>query len=312
MNLKGKKVLVTGGAGFLGSHICRRLVECGADVVLLDCAVESNISRIRDFYKEVRVLEGDILDSGLVERAASGAGAVVHTAFPAAACGRSPERQFVAAGTAGTFNALRAAWRQGAVFIYASSISVYGHQRYLPIDEEHPVDPFLLYGATKLAGEHYCRVMGQEFGAKTVILRLSDLYGPGNGRAGAPNIFVENALKGDPLVVRGGGTQVRTYTFISDAVQAFLLAIDNSDAWGQVFNIAGGECISIRELAERVARMFPGSGGIVDWPAEPDRRCYFISSEKAKKILGYEPRVSMEEGLRITARWLRENMKNLR
>jgi len=297
MQLRDKKILVTGGAGFLGSHLCRRLLECGAKVVLLDNTVERIAPNIKDFSEEVELFKGDILDTGIVDRAAAGVDAIIHTAFPTAGCDRSPDRQYVASGTEGTFNTLKAAWKNGAVFIYASSISVYGYQRYLPIDEKHPVQPFLLYGATKLAGEHYCRVMNQEYGVKTLILRLSDLYGPGNGRGSAPNVFVENAFLGRPLVVRGGGAQMRTYTFIADAVEAFLLAIDNQNAWGQTFNIGGAECISIGELAERAARTAGSEINIFHENDAPDRRCYLISSEKAKKVLGYKPRVSIERGL---------------
>lgn len=308
MNMSGIKVLVTGGAGFLGSHLTEHLVAAGAEVSVLDTLLSGRESNLAHLQDQVKFYQGDILDKNLIAEACKGKDVIVHSAFPGAICDRGLANQYIEAGTVGIFNMLAAASSENALFVYVSSISVYGRQEFVPITEEHPVHPILIYGATKLAGEFYCRVMAEQYGLRTVVLRYSDIFGPRNGRISAPINFLQKALGGDPLVIQGNGQQIRSYTYVADAVEATLLAINNPKAVGQVMNIAGDENISILELVNKVRKVC----GVQSSPQfnqnnQQDARNYIIDNSLAKKILGFKPRFSVEEGLQLTLQWLKAN-----
>lgn len=304
--LIGKKVLVTGGGGFLGSHVCAALLKEGAKVTVLDILPEQKLSNLAHIKSQLNILTGSVTDLEFVLQAMRGMDAAVDTSFPAAGCDRAPDNQHVAVGTVGVFNLLRAALSQGANFVFASSISVYGIQQYTPINEDHPRAPFLLYGVTKLAGEYYCRIMAEQYGCKVIILRLSDLYGPRDGRKCAIVNFLTNALKGEPLSIRGDGNQVRSYLFATDAAEAVVCALSNFKQGG-VFNITGREAVSILQLAKIVQdvtgaqvpfKLIVGNG--------VDQRNYVIDGTLAENELGFRPRVTMLEGLAMTLNWLKE------
>ena len=195
---------------------------------------------------------------------------------------------------------------QRALVVYASSISVYGRQLYTPIDERHPLDPVLLYGVTKLAGEYYCKVMAREYGLQVVMLRFSDLYGPGLGRDNAPVVFLKRARAGLPLVVRGGGKQIRSYLFATDAAMAVYLALTNPAAVGGVFNIASDETVTISGLAQKALQITGSKGEIVYEDGWVDEREYRIDSTLARTVLGFKPLVELETGLRKILAWQEE------
>lgn len=302
--ISGGKVLVTGGAGFLGSNVARLLLEEGYKVTLLDSFSAGQEKNIEDIRELVELIKGDITDEATVKEAVAGKEVVVHTAFPVLQCDRCLENQYIAAGTVGLFNVLKEAREQQALVIYVSSISVYGRQKYTPIDENHPVDPILVYGATKLAGEFYCRVLAREYGLRVVLLRYSDLYGPGLGRANAPLVFLKRAKEGLPLVVRGGGRQVRSYLFIEDAAKAVLQAIRNPASEGMVFNVGSDQYITILELARKAIEIAGSRSSIIAEEGWVDEREYRIDSSLAKTVLGFSPEVDLDAGLKRTLAWL--------
>lgn len=302
--ISGCRVLITGGAGFLGSSVARLLHQKGAVVTLLDNCRPGCARNIEDIREQVQLIRGDINDEAVVKRAVRGQDVVVHTAFPVTQCDRSLERQYVGVGTVGLYNVLKEAHAQKALLVYASSISVYGRQLYTPIDEKHPLDPILIYGATKLAGEYYCRVMAREYGLKVVTLRYSDLYGPGLGRDNAPVIFLKRARAGLPLVVRGGGKQIRSYLFVSDASKAVYLAIKNRGSMGKVFNLGSDETITIIDLAQKAVEMTGSISEIVFEEGWVDQRQYRIDSSLAKSVLGFKTLVDLETGLKEILAWL--------
>lgn len=308
MNISGLKVLVTGGAGFLGSHISEQLVEAGAKVSVLDTYQSGNSSNLANLISLVNFYQGDILDKNLVKQAMKGQDVVIHSAFPMAICDRSLNKQYIESGTVGIYNVLSSALAEDALFVYVSSISVYGKQQFVPITEDHPTNPMLLYGATKLAGELYCQVMSEEYGLRTVILRYSDIFGPRNGRVSAPIIFLIKALLKQPITINGMGTQVRSYTYASDAARAALLAINNPAAVGRIINIAGDESISIQQLVQKVQQVI-GEGLNIQYDenVQQDVRNYIIDNTLAKNILAFQPQVSVIEGLNMTLKWLRAN-----
>ncbi|MCK4827117.1 NAD-dependent epimerase/dehydratase family protein, partial [bacterium] len=186
MHLKGKKVLVAGGAGFIGSHVVDELVKSGAVVTVLDDLSSGNIKNLNHIRNKIKCIHGSINDYQQVVSAANNQEVIIHEGFPAALCDLNPDNQFIETGTLGTYNLLRAAAENESIFIYASSISVYGKQVSDPINEKHPLDPLITYGATKLAGEGYCKAFQNEYGLNCVILRYSDVYGPRFNRTGAP------------------------------------------------------------------------------------------------------------------------------
>ncbi len=311
MNRKsGRRVLITGGSGFLGSNIARLLLNEGAEVTLLDNCLPGQEKNILDIIGRIALIRGDINDPATVKKAAHGKEIIVHAAFPVTQCNRSLENQYVATGTVGLFNILKEAFEQQALVIYVSSISVYGKQSYTPIDENHPLQPSLIYGATKLAGELYCGVMAREYGLKTVILRYSDLYGPGLGRDNAPVVFLQKALAGLPLLVRGGGKQVRSYLFVTDAAQAVKQAIENPAAQGMVFNVGGQETITIMNLAAKAKEITGSNSEIISEEGWIDEREYLIDSTVARSILGFSPRVDLNNGLRKTLAWLKGGLQS--
>lgn len=302
-DLRGCRVLVTGGAGFLGSHVARLLHQKGAAITVLDNCRPGYERNIADLVEKVEFIRGDINDENVVKRAIQGKDVVVHTAFPVTQCDRSLERQYVAVGTVGLYNVLKEAHAQRALVVYASSISVYGRQVYTPIDERHPLDPVLLYGATKLAGEYYCKVMAREYGLQVVTLRYSDLYGPGLGRDNAPVVFLKRARAGLPLVVRGGGKQIRSYLFATDAAVAVYLAVTNPAAVGGVFNIASDETITITGLAQKALQITGSKSEIVYEDGWVDEREYRIDTTLARSVLGFKPLVDLETGLKKILAW---------
>jgi UDP-glucose 4-epimerase len=304
--LSGCRILVTGGAGFLGSNVARLLQQKGAVITILDNCRPGYERNIVDLLEKAQFIRGDINDENVVKRAVQGKDAVVHTAFPVTQCDRSLERQYVGVGTVGLYNVLKEAHAQRALVVYASSISVYGRQLYTPIDERHPLDPVLLYGVTKLAGEYYCKVMAREYGLQVVTLRFSDLYGPGLGRDNAPVVFLKRARAGLPLVVRGGGKQIRSYLFATDAAMAVYLALTNPAAVGGVFNIASDETVTISGLAQKALQITGSKGEIVYEDGWVDEREYRIDSTLARTVLGFKPLVELETGLRKILAWQEE------
>lgn len=322
MEIAGLKVLVTGGGGFLGSHIAEHLVRLGAEVSIMDTFLSGRTVNLTTIKDDITLFKGDITNRWQVEKAMQGVDVVVETAFPLAAYDRSLEHQFIQGGTTGLFNILRGAVKEKALVIFTSSIAVYGEQQYLPIDENHHLEPILLYGATKLAGEYYCQTMGRTYGLNYIILRISDIYGPRNGRISAPIHFLLQGQKNLPVELKGDGSQSRTYTYISDLVDAVLLSIKCSQARGQIINIAGDECVSVYRLAE-LCKQVTGSEGEIrrNYPAAcegtvaastldsafSDHRKYWIANDKAKKLLGFQPKVDMVSGLKLTYDWLAAN-----
>jgi len=303
--LKGKKVLVAGGDGFLGSHVCEALLQEGAKVNVLDIGPGDKIKNLEHVKSRITFFTGSVTDEKFVLSTVQGMDAVVDASFPAAGCNRDLNNQYVDVGTVGVFNLLKSALIQGAYFIFCSSISVYGVQQYIPINEQHPVEPFLLYGATKLAGENYCRIMAKNYGCKALILRFSDLYGPNNGRNSAPVNMLRKALNREPLPVTGDGRQVRSYLYITDAAQAVICALKNFRQGG-IYNITGPQALSILELAGVVkqvvgvnvpVRFIPNTG--------LDPRNYNIDGTLAAKEIDFRPRVDVTKGLALTLEWLK-------
>lgn len=329
---RGSPILITGGAGFVGSHLAAALVQRGVPVRILDNFSTGTRENVDAIGGPVDLVEADICDEQVCARAVAGCETVIHQAYPYGVATRDVDKQFVVEGAIGTFNVLRAALKAKArKVLYASTVAVYGRQERVPVDEDHPKNPFLPYGATKYLGELYCSTFANVYGLDTVSCRYFNVYGPRYATYdhSALILFMERALKGEDLVIYGDGTQVRDYTYIDDIVTGTLLALDTQTRPGDVYNIGAERGLTIRELAELVIGSL-GSHSKVRF-AQPeeyrttahglpygmterrgnrfvDTRKYIADISKARRELGYNPITPLEDGIPRTLEWLKAKL----
>ena len=330
MIIKNKKILVTGGAGFIGSHICERLLKEGAEVVVLDDFSTGKIDNLKKIKSLIKIIRGDILDDKAVKKATNGCDAIIHQAFPYGKSGMGLDNQYVRAGTEGTFNILREAVKSGVKkFIFASTASVYGIvPKYPPIDEKYRTKSFLLYGSTKLCGENFCSTISDLYGLDTTVLRYFYVYGPRYSvfDHSAMVNFINLALRGKPILIYGKGDQLRDYTYIEDVVEATILALKNESTKEKIYNISSGFNTSISDLAATIVRLTNSKSEIkaashtqyryIDYCRIPigitskkdnqwiDERNYIADISLVKKELGYFPKISLEDGILKTVNWM--------
>jgi UDP-glucose 4-epimerase len=303
---------VTGGAGFIGSAIVEELVAQGHEVRVLDnfaTGKRDNLDRVRG---SIRLIEGDIRDPVTVRLATSDIDFVLHQAALSSVA-RSVVDPLTTAevNIQGTLNVLMAA-RDAHVrrVVFAGSSSVYGDNPELPKREEAQPMPRSPYAITKLAGEHYCRVFYQLYGLETVVLRYFNVFGPrqrpDSQYAAVIPRFIDALLHGQRPVIYGDGKQSRDFTYVSNVVQANLLACEAAAAPGEVLNIACGSRVSLRALLDLLSE-HTGNGIAPEYAdARPgDVRHTLADISKAERLLGYHPQVDMREGLRRTVEWHR-------
>jgi UDP-glucose 4-epimerase len=316
------RVLVTGGAGFIGGHLAEQFVADGHDVVVLDNFDSFYDTRIKHHTVEVcreradtgdgtyRLLEGDVRDAGAVERAASDADYVYHQAAQA---GVRPSvdapRRYNEVNVDGTLNVLDAA--RGADVervVVASSSSVYGKPEYLPYDESHPTTPVSPYGASKLAAERYACAYGEVYDLSVVALRYFTVYGPRMRPNMAISNFVSRCLNGDPPVVYGDGTQTRDFTYVDDVVRANLTLLEENAADGEAINVGSTDTIEILTLA-RVVRDQLAPALEIEFAERhaADAEHTHADTTKADDLLGYEPTHTIREGVAAFVEWYRDN-----
>ncbi len=303
------KYLVTGGAGFIGSHLCERLLEKG-EVVCLDnfdpyYSPQAKRKNIEPLIKhpDFELVEGNILDRELLSRLFADVDYVFHNAAQAGvrASVENPLKTHEVNAT-GTLNLLEAAADSGVrKVINASSSSVYGKVSYLPFDEDHPNVPISPYGASKLVAEHYCRVFSELHGLETVSLRYFTVFGPRMRPDLAINIFTGKALNNEPIEVFGDGEKTRDFTFIDNIIDANLRVIERGSG---VYNIGGGERISINELAKRIVAIVGSESKIIySDSVKGDAEHTWSDVSKARRDIGYEPGIGLDQGLERYVEW---------
>jgi UDP-glucose 4-epimerase len=311
-HVEGAKCLVTGGAGFVGSAIVDQLLEAGAaEVRVLDNFVRGNMSNLAQAFEKggVRVIEGDVSDRAVVDKLVKGADYVFHqAALRITRCAEAP-REAVAVLIDGTLNVLESAVGHGVKkVVAASSASVYGEPSYLPIDEAHPFNNRTMYGAGKIAGEQMLRAFYTTSGLPYVAFRYFNVYGP---RMDITGVYTEVLVRwldaiesGKPPLIFGDGSQSMDFVFVEDVARANLLAAQ-SDVTDEVFNVGTGVQTSLTELCDLLLRLS-------DSKLRPEyREARTVANvqtrraavEKAKQELGFEARVSLEQGLRELIRW---------
>jgi nucleoside-diphosphate-sugar epimerase len=293
------RVLLAGGAGFLGSWVADELVANDHEVVVLDNLISGDRRNIEAVAGVVEIVEADIRDAERLRSIAGPFDCVVHLAFPTPLCTRDPAMQFHDIAGLGTANLLDLAMRNEAWFLYGSSISVYGRQTVIPITEAAPAMPMLVYGANKLLGETLCAAYHQMYDLRYRALRLSDLYGPRDRRSAAIPNFLKAAQGGGEIRISGGGDQRRTYTFVRDAAAAIRMALAGEPA-EEILNVAAPHAVSISALAEQVRDELALSVNIVHESGPADPRDYVFSAEKFRTEIGEVPWTSLDDGLRET------------
>ena len=315
-DLSGKRVLVTGGAGLVGSHIVDDLVREGADVVVYDSLIRGKMAHLEWAVKNgnVRVFENDIRDTDMLKKAMNGVDFVFHEAAAWLRMCQNEPRLSIDVNIAGTFNVLEACVAAGVEkIVAASSSSVYGEGLYLPTDEKHPFNNDLFYGASKVCNEQHYRCFYKQYGLDFVAFRYLNIYGPRQPYESAYMDvimhFIQRVENDQPPVMRGDGSATVDLVFVEDAARANIMAL-KSDVTNEYFNVASGRETSIRELADLVIRLC-GKEGRIAPEAESEMDAGLVTRrlgcpKKARELLGFETAVSVAEGLRRVIDWRRE------
>jgi UDP-glucose 4-epimerase len=306
-------ILVTGGAGFIGSNLVHFLAASGYPIRVLDDLSTGSLDNLADVQSAVEAVTGDICDPEAVRRAMEGVEIVYHlAALPSVARSLVDPASTNRVNVDGTLNVLQFAKDAGVRrVVYASSSSVYGDTPTLPKDETMAQAPMSPYAASKLAGEAYCRAFATAFGLETVSLRFFNVFGPrqnpASEYAAAVPRFVTRMLAGERPEIFGDGHQSRDFTFVVNVVRACVLAGSAPGASGLAVNVGCGERISLLELVETINNLLGTRIEPVFAPPRPgDVRHSQASISKARDVLGYEPEVSVREGLAETLRWFSE------
>lgn len=309
--LEGQRVLVTGGAGFVGSATVGRLLAIGASITVLDDFFTGMLDNLPAEGPYLRIVRGSVNDERLVQQHVAEADYVFHMAARNIIVSTKNPREDFATNIGGTLNILMAA-RQSRVrrVVYTSSASVYGNPRYLPINEDDLTNMLSPYAVSKYGGENYCKAFFESYGVPATCVRYSNIYGPSqrpeNPYCGVVAKFFAAAMVGHPPIIHGDGEQTRDYTYIGDAVEGTLLAAVSPRAEGQVYNIGTGRETSVNLLAEKIIRI---SGRDLR-PNHLDRRDIdnirrrVLNIEKARRELRWVPEMTLENGLRGTHEWL--------
>ncbi len=303
-------VLVTGGAGFIGSHLVDRLVRDGHAVRVLDkfrTGRRENLSHLEGHFE---LIQGDIRDPTCVKRAVAGVEVVFHLAA-AGSVSFSVEQPLVSndINVVGTLNVLVCSREAGVRrVVFSSSSSVYGNTPVLPKHEAMPPNPQSPYAITKLVGELYCRNFYQLYGLETVSLRYFNVFGPrqdpNSPYAAVVPKFISGLLQGRPPLIHGDGTQSRDFTYVENVVSANVLAAWATRGVGEVFNIGCHRSVTLLELYREVERLVGTQVEPVFGPPRPgDIKDSLADITRAKELLGYQPSIDWREGLRRTVAW---------
>jgi len=295
------KVLVTGGSGFIGSHVVDKLKDKGVDVRVFDATMPN-------FRSDVEYYQGSILDLSSLSFAMNGVEAVMHLAAVADVKDVFNDPHYSEAiNVRGTINVLEGARRAKVKrVIYGSTTWVYSDAATDQVDETTPLHaPSHLYTATKLAGEYYCKTYSKLYDLEVAILRYGIPYGPRARDGAVIPIFVRRALSGEPLTIAGDGSQFRKFVYVEDLAEGNVLAL-KSIAKNKIYNLDGKDRITIKQIAETIKDIL-GDVKIESVPARPgDFSGKEVSSELVKKELGWEPKISFKEGVRRYIEWYKK------
>jgi UDP-glucose 4-epimerase len=317
--LTGKRIVITGGAGFIGTTLARRLVDAN-EVIAVDNLHRNSLQGTSlERHENFHFVQGDVLDGATLAEIVRGASHLVHAAAIAGVdtVRESPVRT-MRVNLIGTYNALEAALATKDTIervIEFSTSEVFGTYAY-KVDEEHVTtqgsvgEARWTYAVSKLAGEHMAHAYHDELGLPTVSVRPFNVYGPGQIGGGAIRAFIETALAGRDLVIHGDGSQIRAWCYVDDMVDALLLALEHPNAVGESFNIGNARsAVTIYDLAQRIKRLTGCPGELVFEPLHyTDVELRVPNVDKARRLLGFEAKVELDEGIERTIAWYREKL----
>jgi len=305
------EVLVTGGAGFIGSHLVRTLLDRGDQVRVLDNLSTGSKANLAGL--DIDFIEGDIRNAAVIQESVKDVEFIFHlAAFISVAGSMEDPLACYDANLNGSLNVLMQASQAGVQrVVLASSAAVYGESERI-VAENDPLNPLSPYAASKLAMEQTAKLFTQSFSLETVCLRFFNAYGPRQSPdspyAAAIPKFIQVMLAGEPATIHGDGHQTRDFVYVGDIVEAMLLGADGDSIDGRVFNIAGGKSVPINELVEILQRFFPETPDpVFAPPRQGDLRFSEADISLAERSLGYRPRIDLQEGLEITVEWFRAN-----
>jgi UDP-glucose 4-epimerase len=324
MDFSNANVLITGGCGFIGSNLARRLVRLGARVTLADSLIPSyggNFANIEDIRDQITLNISDVRDSHSMCHLIQGRDYLFNLAGQTSHLDSMTDPftdlEINATAQLAILEAARQ-YNSGVRIVFASTRQLYGRPAYLPVDEAHPINPVDVNGINKLAGEYYHLLYSRVYEMRCSVLRLTNTYGPGmrikDARQTFLGVWVRNLLREEPVRVFGDGLQLRDFNYVDDAVEAFLLAADSPEAVGMALNLGCTEVINLKDLAGKLVHIH-GRGSYEMVPFPPERKAidigdYYSDHSLATRTLGWTPSVSLDQGLSRTLDYYSKHAKH--
>ena len=320
-DFSGAKVLITGGLGFIGSHLAHRLVNEGAQITVIDSLIPEyggNPFNVRDIRDRIEVSITDVRDQHAMTYLVQGRDYLFNLAGQTSHVDSMNDPMTDLDINAGAqLSILEACKKHNRTIkiVFASTRQLYGRPQYLPVDEKHPVRPVDVNGINKLAGEWYHLLYNEVYGIRGCALRLTNTYGPcmrvRDARQTFLGIWIRNVIQGKPIQVFGDGRQLRDFNYVDDAVDALVAAARNPAADGQIFNLGSEEVISLKALADKLVALH-GSGTVEIVPFPPERKAidigdYYSDFSKIRAAIGWNPRATLDDGLRRSLAYFAEH-----
>jgi UDP-glucose 4-epimerase len=320
-DFRGSAVLITGGLGFIGSNLARRLVGLGARVTLVDSLIPAyggNLYNIADIEPQVRVNITDVRDPHAMAYLIQGQDFLFNLAGQTSHLDSMTEPRIdLDINASAQLSILEACRKHNprVKIVFASTRQIYGKPEYLPVDEKHPIRPVDVNGINKLAGEWYHLLYNNVYGIKACALRLTNTYGPGmrvmDARQTFLGIWIRLLIEGKPIKVFGDGLQLRDFNYVDDVVDAMLAASCQPSAYGEIFNLGSRERINLKDLAAMMVEL-NGKGNYEIVPFPPDRKAidigdYYSEYAKAEKILQWSPQIPLRQGLQRSLEFYARN-----
>lgn len=319
--IKNKNILITGGVGFIGSHLFEKLVENNNFVLIIDNfsspyseneIIFSDITKNYEIKKDFNLIKGNLVDNSILTNIDYGIDIIFHlAAIPGVRYSIKNAAEVTNNNIISTVNIFENALKKDVKkVVFASSSSVYGNPTYTPVDENHPKNPISPYAVSKLSCELYADYYFREFNLPVTSLRFYTVYGPRGRPDMAIRIFINNILHDKPLKIFGDGEQIRDFTFISDIVDGLILAAERGESSGEIFNLGCSNPITLNQLIEKMYEITEKPKDIHYIEKQKgDVRVTHSNIEKAQKMLQFNPKVKIDEGLKRTYEWQLENLE---
>ncbi len=312
------KIVVTGGAGFLGSHLVDKLIREGEEIIVIDNLFRGQTENIEQHIpnKKFTLLNDEIQNKTKINDALHLADAVIHFASISSVFRSIVEPEIVnTINVTGTLNMLNLCIKEEVqCFIFASSAAVYGGDRNRPLQENDSLHPLSPFAASKIAGEAYCKAYSETYGLNTIILRFMNIYGPRITKVyrRVCSKFAEATIRNEPLVIVGDGKQTRDFTYITDAINTVLLTLNHNNIKGETFNVGTGKPTTINQLANLYKKIYGNSKQEIKHISakKGDLRYSYADIAKAKKTVGYKPKINLETGITKYLEWYKKYSKN--